>query len=423
MQGRLEIVGRHQRREIERLRRIGQHAQAHDPVLILVDLFSHQRLQEIPFVDAANGRIHLLELPAEGIERLAVEQRCAAVHVQLPIRKGQSEPRFLHGAVGGVAIDQDAPRNERSLVFAGGSVGPSGAEQRLVRIGTVEPHAIERLLRAIEAGGLEHHPAEHHVRLVADRCGRRIAARDLARLLELLQGLGRVTCLQERYAKVVGGEASQALRALQLREYRHGICRAPESQVDVRAQELEVVANRFGDLAVDSLQSMQRVLRLVFLEMDARETERGFIADDLVDVRFQHRLDGAAGAMVHSVVELEVADIELRGGAVGMERVALRLVDSPMLRQFRVEPLERFEVAALRRLENRFPEIQVLEVSRRHGRRSQRRGQRQREQHVTRTGHAHQSPMLTAGWPESGPASVTPISLGLTAFVKAKCSL
>ena len=161
-----------------------------------------------------------------------------------------------------------------------------------------------------------------------------------------------MTCLQERYAKVVGGEASQPLRALQLREYRHGICRAPESQVDVRAQELEVVANRFRDLAVDSLQSMQRVLRLVFLEMDARETERGFIADDLVDVRFQHRLDGAAGAMVHAVVELEVADIELRGGAVVMKRVALRLVDVPTLRQFRVEPLERFEVAALRRLED-----------------------------------------------------------------------
>jgi hypothetical protein len=58
------------------------------------------------------------------------------------------------------------------------------------------------------------------------------------------------------------------------------ICRASESQVDVRAQELEIVAYRFGDLAVDSLQGLQRILRLVFLEMDARETERGFIADD-----------------------------------------------------------------------------------------------------------------------------------------------
>jgi hypothetical protein len=51
--------------------------------------------------------------------------------------------------------------------------------------------------------------------------------------------------------------------------------------------------------------------------------------------------------MVHAVVELEVADIELRGGEVVMESVARRLVDAPMLCQFRVEPLERFEVMAL----------------------------------------------------------------------------
>ena len=48
-----------------------------------------------------------------------------------------------------------------------------------------------------------------------------------------------------------------------------------------------------------------------------------------------------------------------------MERVALRLVDAPMLRQLRVEPLEGFEVAALRRLEERLAEVQVLQVSRR----------------------------------------------------------
>jgi hypothetical protein len=120
------------------------------------------------------------------IERLAVEHRRAAVHVQLSVREGQRQPGFLHGAVGGVAIDEQAPRNERSLVVARRSVGPTGAEQRLVRIRTVEAHAVERLLCAIEARCLEHHAAEHHVRLVADRVGSGVAARDLSCLVELL---------------------------------------------------------------------------------------------------------------------------------------------------------------------------------------------------------------------------------------------
>ena len=33
---------------------------------------------------------------------------------------------------------------------------------------------------------------------------------------------------------------------------------------------------------------------------------------DVVDVRFEHRLDGAPGALMHAVVELEVADREFR---------------------------------------------------------------------------------------------------------------
>ena len=167
---------------------------------------------------------------------------------------------------------------------------------------------------------------------------------------------------------------------------------------------------------MDSLQSLQRLLRLVFLEMDARETERGFIADDVVDVRFQHRLDGAPGAMMHAVVELEVADIEFRGGEVVVERVALRLVDAPMLRQLRVEPLERFEIAALRRLENRFPEVQVLQVIRRRRTRSQRGGQRQREQHVTRTGHRSPVPDVDCGLARVGPGKCDAHQLGFDGF-------
>ena len=49
---------------------------------------------------------------------------------------------------------------------------------------------------------------------------------------------------------------------------------------------------------------------------------------------------------MHAVVELEVADSEFRGGEVVVKRVASGS-STAMLRQLRVEPLERFEIAAL----------------------------------------------------------------------------
>ena len=104
---------------------------------------------------------------------------------------------------------------------------------------------------------------------------------------------------------------------------------------------------------------MQRVLELAFLEVDARETIRGVVAHDLVDCAFEHGRDRAPGAVVHSVVELEVADGELRLAQIVVQRVERRLVDGAMLAELGVEPLERFEEMALLRVVQRFAEIPV----------------------------------------------------------------
>ena len=68
----------------------------------------------------------------------------------------------------------------------------------------------------------------------------------------------------------------------------HGICGAPERQVDVGAQELDLVRDRFRHLAVYPLQRVQRVLGLVLLEVDARKAERRLVAHGRVDIAFEH---------------------------------------------------------------------------------------------------------------------------------------
>ena len=165
-----------------------------------------------------------------------------------------------------------------------------------------------------------------------------------------------------------------ALQSLQdIRRHR----RPAERHVDVRAQELDVVLDRLGHLAVDPLQRLQRVVRLTFLKVDARQPKGGFVAHALLDVALEHRLDGAPGALVHAVVELEVADRKFRLLDVIVERIELRLVDAAVLGELGVEPLQRLEVVALIGVIERLSEIEVLQVGSRRRARGQQGGQRQ----------------------------------------------
>ena len=95
--------------------------------------------------------------------------------------------------------------------------------------------------------------------------------------------------------------------------------------------------------------------------MDPRESISGVVAHLLVDRALEHRGDRVPGAVVHPIVELEVADGELGVVQVVVERVELRLVERAMLAELGVEPLQRVEEMALPRVVQRFAEIQVVQ--------------------------------------------------------------
>jgi hypothetical protein len=62
---------------------------------------------------------------------------------------------------------------------------------------------------------------------------------------------------------------------------------------------------------------------------------------------------------MHAVLELEVADGELRVVDVGIERVERSLVDAVVLGELRVEALEGAEVVALMGVEERLAEMGI----------------------------------------------------------------
>ena len=137
-----------------------------------------------------------------------------------------------------------------------------------------------------------------------------------------------------------------------------------EARVGVRAQELDLVGDAIRNAARDSIQCVKRVLELALLEMNASEPERGVVADGFVDCTLQNRGDRAPGAMVHAIVQLEVADRELRLAQVVVQRIECRLVDRAMLPELRVEPLERFEEVPLLRVVDRLAEIEIAGLRR-----------------------------------------------------------
>ena len=53
---------------------------------------------------------------SNGLERVRIEQRGAAVHVELAVRERQRELRFLHRGVGALARGEQRPRHDGALV-------------------------------------------------------------------------------------------------------------------------------------------------------------------------------------------------------------------------------------------------------------------------------------------------------------------
>ncbi len=167
------------------------------------------------------------------------------------------------------------------------------------------------------------------------------------------------TILQQRDAEVVANKPGQARVAPQRLEHLDGLARPACRHVDVGPQELDVALYLRGHRTRDPPERVERIVELTLLEVDAREPERGLISYGFIDGAFEHRLDGAPGAEVHAVVELEVADREFGIVDVVVQRIELRLVQTMVLGELGVEALQSLEVLSLVGVIERLAEIEV----------------------------------------------------------------
>ena len=90
-------------------------------------------------IDASTLSIWLLNR----LERAAVHDRGAAVQVQAGVRMRHGEHGFLNRGIRRLAIHQDVPRHERTVILLGRRLGPAGPQQSLVRERALEVDAVQ----------------------------------------------------------------------------------------------------------------------------------------------------------------------------------------------------------------------------------------------------------------------------------------
>src|SRR5258708_19942880 len=99
------------------------------------------------------------------------------------------------------------------------------------------------------------------------------------------------------------------------------------------------------------------------LEVNAGEPERGLVSHRLIDGAFEHRLDGAPRALVHAIVELEVADRKFGVVDVIVKRIEFGFVQNAVLGEFGVEPLQCVEILSFESLIESLADLGVPHVA------------------------------------------------------------
>ena len=201
---------------------------------------------------------------------------------------------------------------------------------------------------------------KHQVGLVADGEAGGIIRWQLPCFVQLLDRFLFFTRLQQSDTEVVGDKPGQARIVLQVIEHFDGVVRPVCRHVDVRPQKLDIVLYLCGHGTLDSSQGLQCIVKLILLEVNASEPERGFISYGFIDGAFKHSLNGAPGSVVHAVVELEIADREFGLIDVIVKRIESWLVQTVVLCEFSVEPLDCFEILALIGVIEGFVEKEVV---------------------------------------------------------------
>ena len=218
-------------------------------------------------------------------------------------------------------------------------------------------------------------------------------------------------------------------------EHFDGLVRLVCRHIDVRPQKLDIVLYLCGHGTLDPSQRLQCIIELVLLEVNAGEPERGFVSYGLIDGAFKHPLDGAPSFVVHAVVELEIADREFGLVDVIVKRIESGFVQTVVLCEFGVEPLDCFEILALVGVIERFVEKEVVLLVR------SRLLVPSRFDFAAEAGAAaiararpspmmrrvaridYNSPSVIGVLPASGPATVSSTSFGLTSLWNVKCSV
>src|SRR5262249_30864762 len=123
-----------------------------------------------------------------------------------------------------------------------------------------------------------------------------------------------------------------------------------------------IVFDLWGRRTLDPSQRVLSLVELIPLEVDPRESERSLISHGFIDGTLEHPLDRASGALVHAVVQFEVADRKLGVADVIVESIECGLVDSSMQRDLGIEPLECIEILSLVGAIERLSEIEIFQV-------------------------------------------------------------
>src|SRR5439155_17746013 len=197
------------------------------------------------------------------------------------------------------------------------------------------------------------------------------------------------TVLKERDAEVVRDKPRQALIAVHLLKYLDCVARLARRHIDIRPQELDVISDLRRHHTVDPPQRVLRIVELILLEVDSREPERGLVAHGFIDGAFEHRLDGTTGAVVHAVVELEIADGEFGVVDVIVQRIESGLVETVVHSELSVEPLDCIEEPSLQGLIERLAEIEIPQVAAHRWTDGKYQGKTESDQPAS---HSHRSP-------------------------------
>jgi len=110
---------------------------------------------------------------------------------------------------------------------------------------------------------------------------------------------------------------------------------------------------------MDPPQRVLRIVELTLLEMYSREPERSFVFYSFIDVPFEHGFDSAPCAVMHAVIEFEIADRKFGAIDVVVQSVEFGLVQTAIHDEFRVEPLECIEILPLIGVIKRFAEKEI----------------------------------------------------------------